>query len=135
MSISFKMTIPKPNLKWYKSAKKELLAVTEKYNRESWEKESDPVTGKKWAPRKQPTGKHPLLKKSGKMLGSTKFKATDKVMDFRARTTVNYGGFHQRGTSKMPQRRWLGIGERIVKDYAPIMEKHLFKGKYTFTAP
>ena len=132
MSLKFKLTIPKPNLKWYRSSKNELLQVTERYNKESWAAESDPVTGKKWEPRKKPTGGHPLLRKSGKMLSTTRFKAGDKVMDFRARTTVNYGGFHQTGTSKMPQRRWLGIGERIVKDYAPILRKHLFKGKYTF---
>ena len=132
MTLKFKLTIPKPNLKWYRSSKKELLAVTEEYNRKSWARQSDPVTDKKWEPRKKPTGGHPILKKSGKMLGSTKFKATDRVMDFRARTSVNYGGFHQKGTSKMVQRRWLGVGGNITKQYAPIMEKHLFKGKYTF---
>ena len=131
--IKFKMTIPKPNLRWYRDSKKELLKVVEEYNRESWAAEKDPVTGKKWAPRKQPTGSHPLLKKSGKMFGSTRFKAGDRPFDFKATVGVKYGGFHQRGTSKMPQRRWLGVGSNIDDKMIPIFKKHLFKGLYTFS--
>ena len=130
--IKFKLTIPKPNLHWYKDSKNELLKITEDWNREHWAKESDPVTGNKWAPRKPPTGSHPLLKKSGKMLGSTKFVAHSRPMEFAARTQVNYSGFHQRGTSKMVQRRWLGIGGNITEKYAPVFRKRLFKGKYVF---
>lgn len=132
MSFKFKLTIPKPNLNWYKSSKKELLKVTEEFNKENWAAETDPVTGKKWEPRKQPTGSHPLLRKSGKMMASTKFKASDKPFDFKATVGVKYGGFHQRGTSKMVQRRWLGVGSRLTSEYAPIFRKHLFKGTYTF---
>jgi len=133
MSIKFKLTIPKPNLHWYKSSKNELLKIVAEHNKESWAKEVDPVNEKAWQPRKPPTGSHPLLKKSGKMQNSTKFKATDKTMDFRATVGVKYGGFHQRGTSKMVQRRWLGIGSSITKKFAPVLRKNLFKGKYTFT--
>ena len=131
--IKFKMTVPKPNLRWYRDSKKELLKVVEEYNRESWAAEKDPVTGKKWAPRKKPTGGHPLLKKSGKMFGSTRFKAGDRPFDFKATVGVKYGGFHQRGTSKMPQRRWLGVGSNIDDKMIPIFKKHLFKGLYTFS--
>lgn len=130
--LKFKMTIPKPNLRWYRDSKKELLAVVEKHNRESWAAEKDPVTDRKWAPRKQPTGSHPLLKKSGKMFGSTKFKAGDRPFDFKATVGVKYGGFHQKGTSKMPQRRWLGVGSTIDNKMIPIFRKHLFKGLVTF---
>ena len=121
------MTIPKPNLKWYRDSKKELLKIVEDYNRESWSNQVDPVTKKKWAPRKQPTGSWPLLKKSGKMFGSTRFKAGDRPFDFRATVGVKYGGFHQRGTSKMVQRRWLGVGSDIDDKMLPIFKKHLFK--------
>ena len=134
MSLKFKMTIPKPNLNWYKSSKKELLKITEEFNKENWAAETDPVTGKKWEPRKKPTGSHPLLKKSGKMMSLTKFKASDRPFDFKARVGVTYGGFHQKGTSKMPQRRWLGVGSRLTTKFAPIFRKNLFKGKYTFQA-
>jgi hypothetical protein len=129
--IKFKMTIPKPNLRWYRDSKKELLKVVEEHNREAWAAERDPVTNKKWQPRKKPTGSHPLLKKSGKMFGSTKFKAGDRPFDFKATVGVRYGGFHQKGTSKMPQRRWLGVGSTIDDKMIPIFQKHLFKGLIT----
>ena len=132
--IKFKMTIPKPNLKWYNSSKKELLQIVEEYNRESWSNEQDPVTDKKWAPRKPPTGGHPILNKTGKMFGSTKFKAGARPFDFSASIGVKYGGFHQNGTSKMPQRRWLGIGSNITEKMLPVFKKNLFKGQYTFTS-
>ena len=130
--IKFKMTIPKPNLRWYRDSKKELLKVVEDHNRESWAAEQDPVTDKKWDPRKKPTGSHPLLKKSGEMFKSTKFKAGNRPFDFKATVGVKYGGFHQSGTSKMPQRRWLGVGSTINNKMVPIFRKHLFKGRITF---
>jgi hypothetical protein len=130
--LKFKMTIPKPNLRWYRDSKKELLKIVEEHNRESWAAEKDPVTNKKWTPRKKPTGSHPLLKKSGKMFGSTKFKAGDRPFDFKATVGVKYGGFHQKGTSKMPQRRWLGVSNQIDDKMVPVFRKHLFKGLVTF---
>ena len=133
MSLKFKLTLPKPNLKWWQSSKNEALRIVEEYNKEAWSNQEDPVTGSKWAPRKQPTGSHPLLKKSGKMMNSTNFKPTSKPMMFNAVVKVPYGGFHQRGTSKMPQRRWLGIGSSITPKLVPVFRKHLFKGKITFS--
>jgi phage gpG-like protein len=133
MSFKFKMTVPKPNLKWYKSSKKELLKVVEEHNKQSWAAAKDPVTDEKWKPRKKPTGNHPLLKKTGKMFGTTKFKAMgDRPFDFRASVHVTYGKYHQNGTSKMPRRRWLGVGKTIDDKALPVIQKHLFKGKYTF---
>jgi phage gpG-like protein len=131
--LKFKMTMPKPNLRWYRDSKKELLKVVEDHNRESWAAAKDPVTDKKWAPRKQPTGGHPLLKKSGKMFGTTKFKAGERPFDFKATVGVNYGKFHQNGTSKMPQRRWLGVGSNIDDKVLPIISKRIFKGKVTYS--
>jgi len=133
MSVKFTMTIPKPNWNWWKSSRNQVLKVVEEYNKEAWAAEKDPISGDKWAPRREPTGSHPLLKKSGKMQNSTQFKATNKPMMFNAIIKVPYGGYHQRGTSKMPRRRWLGIGSDITPKLVPIFKEHLFKGTYKFS--
>jgi len=133
MSVKFKMTIPKPNLKWYSSSKNELLKIVQEHHKDAWSDAKDPVTGNKWSPRKQPTGSHPLLRKSGKMLNSTKFKADTRPMIFSATTNVSYGKFHQNGTSRMPQRRWLGLGGDFEEKFSKAVAKHLFKGKITLS--
>ena len=130
--IKFRLECPKPNLKWYKDGKKEYLKVVEEHNKKSWAAAKDPGGGGKWAPRKPPTGQHPLLRKSGKMFGSTKFKAGDRPFDFKATVGVKYGKYHQEGTSKMPRRRWLGIDHTIDDQLMPVVKKHIFKGKYVF---
>ena len=127
------ITIPKPNLKWWNSSKSKVLETVKTYNQDSWKKQADPVTGKKWEPRKEPTGTHPLLRKSGKMMNSTSFKATSKPMMFNAIVKVPYGGYHQRGTSKMPKRRWLGVGSAITPKLIPIFKESLFKGTVTYS--
>ena len=132
MSIKFKLTVPKVNENWWRSSKNELNKIVEEHNKDSWSGQKDPVTGSPWAPRKQPTGSWPILKKSGKMLGSTKFKAPSQPMMFSAKTGVNYGKFHQQGTSKMPQRRWLGLGPQVTSKMAKVISKHIFKGKKTY---
>ena len=135
MSFKMKLTVPKPNLKWWRSSKKELDKVVQQHHAESWDKESDPVTGEKWKPRKQPTGSHPLLKKSGTMIGTTKFKSTvGHPMIFKATTNVSYGKYHQQGTSRLPQRRWLGLGGKFEEKFGKVVAKHIFKGKITMTA-
>ena len=134
MSLTFKLTIPKPNLKWWDSSRKELQTIVKEHHQESWSSEEDPVTGKKWEPRKKPTGSHPLLNKSGKMFKSTKFKSDAHPMLFKATTNVSYGKFHQQGTSKMPQRRWLGLGGKFSDKFSKVVAKHIFKGKITMTA-
>jgi phage gpG-like protein len=134
MGFKMTLTIPKPNLNWYRDGKKEFLKIVEDYNKESWEKERDPVTQTKWQPRAQPTGGWPILNKTGKMFESTKFRASDRPFDFKATVGVKYGGFHQRGTSKMPQRRWLGVGSDIDDKLIPVFQKRMFKGKYKFVA-
>ncbi len=133
MSIKFKLTVPKVNEQWWRSSKNELNKIVEEHNRDSWSAQKDPVTGSSWAPRKKPTGSWPLLKKSGKMLGSTKFKAPSQPMLFSAKTGVKYGKFHQEGTSKMPQRRWLGLGPQVTSKMAKVIAKHIFKGKKTYS--
>jgi hypothetical protein len=54
-------------------------------------------------------------------------------MLFTAKTAVNYGGFHMSGTSKMPQRRWLGIGSPLISDMEKEVAKHIFKGRVTYS--
>ena len=132
--IAFKLTIPKVNQKWWQSSRKELLQTVKQHHQESWSAQQDPSTGKAWTPRKKPTGSHPLLKKSGKMLGSTKFKADQHPMLFKATTNVSYGKFHQNGTSNMPQRRWLGLGGDFESKFSRVVARHIFKGKHVFTA-
>jgi hypothetical protein len=69
------------------------------------------------------------------MLGTTKFKSSvGHPMLFKATTNVSYGKFHQEGTSKMPQRRWLGLGKKFEDKFAKAMKPHLFKGKITMKA-
>lgn len=133
MSLKLTLTIPKPNLSWWKSSKKELDQIVERHNRSSWGKQRDPVTGDKWKKRKEPTGSWPLLNKTGKMLGKTKFKSGKDPMSFMAKST-DYAKFHQKGTSKMPQRRFLGVGSKVVDEMAEVIGKHIFKGKVTFKA-
>lgn len=133
MGFKLTLTAPKFNEQWWKSSKPELNRVVEEYNRESWSAQRDPVTDKKWAPRAEPTGSWPLLNKTGKMFGSTKFKSGKDPMSFLAKT-VDYGKFHQSGTSRMPQRRWLGVGGKLTSKMAKIIAKKVIKGKVTFRA-
>lgn len=130
--IKFTLTVPKVNQKWWQSSKGELLQMVKQHHQESWSAGQDPATGKAWQPRKKPTGSHPLLKKSGKMLGSAKFKAATSPMIFKATTNVSYGKFHQEGTSRMPQRRWLGLGGQFGDKFARVVAKHIFKGTVTY---
>ena len=68
------LTLPKVNQDWWKSSKRELNELVENYNRDNWPKQRDPVTLKPWAPRKAPTGTWPVLRKTGEMQDTTKFK-------------------------------------------------------------
>ncbi len=122
------LTLPKVNQDWWKASKRELNELVENYNRENWPKQRDPVTLKPWAPRKAPTGTWPVLRKTGEMQDTTKFKVGKTPMDFIAKT-VNYGPFHQYGTKKMAQRRWLGIGSTLLDPMAKVIGKSIFKGK------
>ena len=132
--FSFRLTLPKVNERWWESSRKQLQTIVEDYNRENWASQTDPVDGSSWAPRKPPTGGWPLLNRTGKMFGSTKFKTPGKML-FSASVGVNYGGFHMSGTSKMPQRRWLGIGGEVTRRMENVIAQHCFKGKQTFRIP
>lgn len=132
MGFKLKLTMPKVNKDWYKNSKKELTDIVKQHNKESWSAAKDPVTSSPWTPRKAPTGSWPLLKKTGKMFGTTKITSSNEPFSFKART-VDYGKFHQYGTSKMPQRRWLGIGGEATSKMAKVIAGKIFKGKTTIT--
>jgi len=132
--IKFKLTLPKIEENWWAKTKSPLTRLVEEYNKENWASQTDPVDGSGWAPRKQPTGGWPLLKNTGKMFGSTKFKSTGTML-FSANVGVNYGGFHMSGTSKMPRRRWLGIGPGLTQKMEKIIADKIFKGKITLRVP
>lgn len=130
--IRMRLTVPKVNVNgWWNSSKTELNQMVEDYNRKNWPQQRDPVTLKPWAPRKRPTGTWPILRKTGTMQDTAKFKAGKSPMDFIAKTT-NYGPFLQYGTSKMVQRRWLGIGSALLNPMAKVIGKNIFKGKVTY---
>lgn len=133
MSFKLTLTMPKVQENWWKPSKNELEEIVQKKNKESWAAEQDPVTNAKWAPRKPPTGSWPILNKTGKMQGSTRIKAAGGIMQFVARTGVNYGKYHQYGTSKMVRRRWLGIGRGMSDEMASVIAKNIFKGKIRLT--
>ena len=130
--IKFKLTVPTVHEDWWKKSKSKLTKLVEDYNRENWASQTDPVTGSGWAPRKPPTGGWPLLNKSGRMFGTTKIQAPG-VMLFTAKVGVNYGGFHMSGTSKMPQRRWLGVGTPLIPRMEQEIARHIFKGRKTYS--
>ena len=132
--IKFRLTLPKVNEKWWLTSKSELTKLVEDYNKENWASQTDPVTGSGWAPRKPPTGGWPILRKSGKMQDSTKFNSSGPML-FTAKTSVSYGGFHMSGTSKMPQRRWLGIGPSLTRDMEQVIARNIFKGRTTLRIP
>jgi phage gpG-like protein len=130
----FKMSLTTPKVKenWWASSKTELNKIVEDYNRQNWAQQRDPVSLKPWTPRKPPTGTWPILRKTGKMQDTARFKTTSAPMIFIARVE-DYGTFHQYGTSRMPQRRWLGIGEQIINPMEKVIAKHIFKGKIRST--
>ena len=133
MSLKMTLTMPKVNLNWYKDSKSKLTEIVKEHNEQSWSDKKDPVTGSPWQPRKAPTGSWPLLKKTGKMFGTTKIKSGNEPFSFKART-VDYGKFHQYGTDRLPQRRWLGIGGSATEKMAKVIAGKIFKGKVTLKA-
>ena len=128
--IKLSLTIPKIDPKWWDRSKRELNQAVEEYNRSTWPKQKDPVTLKPWAPRKPPTGSWPILRRTGEMQDSAKFKTGKQPLSFYAKAT-NYGPYMQYGTNTVPARRWLGIGPTILEPMAKVIGKNLFKKSKT----
>jgi len=125
-TIKMTLRLPQVRQNWWRSAQPELEREVEKYNKEQWAKERDPVTLKPWAPRVRPTGGWPILRRTGTMQDTAKFKSSPgQPMIFKVETT-DYGPFLQFGTKKMVQRRWLGIGGELNNKMAKIIGKHIF---------
>ena len=133
--FKMKLTVPVVNVDWWAKDKSKMLKLVEDYNKQNWAAQTDPVTQAGWAPRRPPTGSWPLLNKTGRMFGSTSFRASGP-MEFYARVGVSYGKYLQYGTSKMVARRWLGLGEPVLKQMAELIAKSCIgPKKKTYTIP
>ena len=131
--IKFKLKVPVVEPNWWDRSKNELTKVLLQDNQEDWKGERDPQTQSKWAPRKQPTGTWPILRKTGKMQDGTRMR-TPAVGIFSARMGAPYGSFHMTGTSRMVSRPWLGIPVRTMPRMEAIISEKIFRrGHRTFS--
>ncbi len=124
--IKFKLSVPVIEENWWDRSKNELTKVLLTDNQEDWRDQQDPQTGAKWAPRKQPTGNWPILRKTGRMQDGTRMKSPATGI-FSAKMGAPYGGFHMTGTSKMVARPWLGIPVRTMPKMAEVISRKIFK--------
>jgi hypothetical protein len=120
--ISFEVSFPEFDPNWLQKCKDEIVKVIEEENRSSWKQEQNPNTGAKWPARKQPTGSWPLLNKTGRMFGQTKFEAKggSRIIPVRAQFPF-YGQFHQNS------RPWLGVPPSSSPKIGQIIAKNVFK--------
>lgn len=125
--IKFKLTVPTVNTNWWESSKNELARILQEDNQKDWASERDPSTGSKWAPRKQPTGNWPILRRTGAMQDRTRIKPAERGI-FKA-ATVSYGPYHQFGTGRMVARPWLGVPDRSLPRAAEVIGKNIFRGR------
>lgn len=89
--------------------------------KESWDKESDPMTGEKWPPRKSTKEKHPLLNKTGKMFKSAEIlPSTRKGIEV---TSVEYGLYQNK------TRRWVAINDKALDKLVDHAIDNIFKEK------
>lgn len=70
----------------------------------------------KWKRARYP-GK-PILVRTGRMLGALVVRATSTMfkLEFDNPDAARIAGYHQRGTRKMPARRWQGIPDQWARD-------------------
>lgn len=120
--INFEINFPEFDPNWLQKCKDEIVKVAEEENKTSWKHEQNPTTGAKWPPRKQPTGSWPLLNKTGKMFGQTKFEAkgSNNSLPIKAQFPF-YGQFHQNS------RPWLGVPPSSSPKIGKIIAKSIFK--------
>ena len=64
--------------------------------------------GTPWAPRKQPTGRWPLLEKTGRM--RRRYHVTATTTGVKVENSQDYAGYHQTGTPRMVARPALPSG-------------------------
>lgn len=122
----FQLTLKKPviNTKnWWLKAQKDYLDKWRDDIKEYWESEKDPVTERSWDRR---IGDYPwkILRKSGDMQDSAKLTVGGNNI-FTAEA-LSYGAYHQRGTKRLAQRRWIGIPKEGIEKLMELSIKHIF---------
>lgn len=88
---------------------------------ESWD-------GNSWKRKKNPDGK-PLLVKTGAMKKSIRVLQVNRDI-VKWGTTVDYAGYHNEGTNKLPKRKFIGIDKGIfnfIKDRSNDLFKRVMK--------
>lgn len=99
----------------------------ERETRLNFSKESDP-DGAAWAGLAASTllqkGTSAILRETGSLVGSVAAEPPS-ARSVKVSASTSYGIFHQTGTSKMPQRQFIGIGARHVAEINKIFEAYL----------
>lgn len=105
----------------------ESILYMERETKLNFARQSDP-DGAPWAPlaastlRRKKTGA--ILRKTGALAGSVQGRPSG--LSGTVTVGIDYGIYHQTGTSKMPQRKIIGISEgRHVPKIRQIFEDHL----------
>jgi len=70
--------------------------------------------GVKWKPRQDPTNKRRLLVKTGRMRNSINFLRRTRY-GATIGTRVKYAKYHNDGTSKLPQRQFIGNTRELTR--------------------
>lgn len=125
--ISFKLQVPTFNEDWWGSSKNAIARILQEDNEAAWVQERDPQTGNAWAPRKQPTGGWPILRKTGKMQDKVKIRPV--AIGVFATTTTSYGPYHMTGTKRMPARPWLGIPSKSMPRIETAVAEAILRGR------
>ena len=127
MNITFKGSVQFFNENWWKYSKNPIADILQQDNEEAWSRERDPQTGQGWAPRKEPTGAWPILRKTGRM--QDKVRIRPQGVGLFATKTTNYGPYHMSGTSRMVARPWLGVPSTSMPKITMSVKKAVAKGK------
>lgn len=117
--ISFSIKLPNINQDWLKHSMKEITQVIEEENRSYWSQQKSPLTERKWAPRKEPTGNWPILNKTGNLFQNTKFSPGSSPGSITASYPF-YGKFH------LQNRPWLGVPKTSQSKIAEIITNKIF---------
>lgn len=127
MTFKFRGSVQLFNENWWGSSKIGLADILQQDNEEAWSRERDPQTGMGWAPRKQPTGDWPILRRSGTMQDKVKIRPIG--IGLFATKTTNYGPFHMSGTRRMTARPWLGIPMSSIPKMESVVKKAIIRGR------
>lgn len=123
------------NEDWWEDSQPKVAKMLVDENRSTWPKEQNPWTGEKWKElspkykeqKEKKFGGQPILRASGRMQDQVKIRPTNDGL-FNVETT-KYGGFHQFGTDKMPERTWMGIPDSAMPKINDIVSKNICKRK------